>query len=132
MTEEEKEKITYDNIFGAMWFMYEILIGSSSTIPFTMGNASQNYILKGLYIVSTFVLLIHLLNMLIAIMGGTYSDRSEIANQIKVRDHLAFVIDNWNLIDKVFKDKQQIKYIVTAFNASADLEQDEEEPTVEN
>ena len=104
--------------------MYEILIGGGDISAFTLGSASQNVILKALYVLSTFVLLIHILNMLIAIMGGTYSERSVISHQIKVRDHIAFVRDNWFLIDAVFKDKEKYKYkyVLAAFDASANIE----------
>ena len=63
--------------------------------------------------------------MLIAIMGGTYGERALVAQQIQVRDHLAYVIDNWYLLDKVFEDKSVVKYIITAMDAS-NLEQVDE------
>ena len=53
--------------------------------------------------------------MLIAIMGNTFAERSAVQHQIKIRDHLKFVISNWYLSDLAFKNKDQLKYIVTAF-----------------
>ena len=61
-------------------------------------------------------MLIHLLNMLIAIMGNTFGNRNEVAEQIKIRDHLAFVIDNWYLKDYAIGDSKQLNYIVAAFH----------------
>lgn len=57
----------------------------------------------------------HLMNMLIAIMGNTFAVRSEIASEIRIRDHLTFVIDNWYLSDLAFTDKNRLKFIVIAF-----------------
>ena len=81
-----------------------------------------------------FVLLIHMLNMLIAIMGDTFSRRNEVAEQIKIKDHLAFVIDNWYLQDLAFSigqhfgiNKNQIKYIITAFHLDHDDSHENEE-----
>ena len=61
-------------------------------------------------------MLIHLLNMLIAIMGDTFGKRNEVAEQVKIKDHLAFVIDNWYLKDFSLGDPKQINYIITAFH----------------
>ena len=48
-------------------------------------------------------------------MGNTFDERSNIKFQIRTRDHLRFVIQNWHLSDMVFDNKKKIKYIVTAF-----------------
>jgi hypothetical protein len=37
--------------------------------------------------------------MLVGIMGDTFSQRNQVADQIKIKDHLAFVMDNWHLKD---------------------------------
>ena len=72
------------------------------------------------------MLLIHLLNMLIAMMGETFGNFNAIKSQIKVRDHLAFVMDNWYLNDlSIGKDMKQMKYIVTAFLVNGDDEDHE-------
>ena len=85
--------------------------------PFSLGKGSQQTWLYILFCAAAFVLFITFLNMLIAIMGNTFSMRNELANEIMVKDHLDFVMDNWHLIDLAFKDKQAIKYIITAFVA---------------
>ena len=72
------------------------------------------------FALAAFIILIHLLNMLIAIMGNTFAERSGVAHQIRVRDHLAFVIKNWHLNEVAF-GKGEIsnsKYIIAAFSAS--------------
>lgn len=69
------------------------------------------------------MLLIHLLNMLIAMMGETFGNFNAIKSQIKVRDHLSFVMDNWYLNDlSIGKDIKYMKYIVTAFLVTGDDE----------
>ena len=53
--------------------------------------------------------------MLIAIMGDTFAKNNEVQNQIKIKDHLGFVLDNWYL-NEIQKEKtMQIKYIMSAF-----------------
>ena len=56
--------------------------------------------------------------MLIAIMGNTFSERSEVAQQIMTRDHLKFVMDNYHLMNFAIKNVKRVKYIVTAFSAT--------------
>ena len=66
-----------------------------------------------------------MLNMLIAIMGNTFSQRNEVADQIKMKDHLGFVIDNWYLMSYALGDTKQIKYIITAFHANEEEDDNE-------
>ena len=82
-----------------------------------MNGEDQKYLpyLLLFYYLSTLVLSIGLLNMLIAIMSSVYNERQEVANQVRIRDHLIFVVDNWYLRDIAFKDYEQIKYIICAF-----------------
>jgi len=57
-----------------------------------------------------------MLNMLIAMMGNIYNNRVKVADQVRIRDHLRFVVDNWYLSNVAYKDeKPRIKYIVSAF-----------------
>ena len=42
--------------------------------------------------------------MLIAIMGDTFSKNNVISNQLKIRDHLQFVLDNWYL-NEIHKER---------------------------
>ena len=43
------------------------------------------------------IVVLHLLNMLIAIMGNTFAERTEVGDLIMTKDHLRFVMDNWEL-----------------------------------
>ena len=69
-------------------------------------------------------MIIHLLNMLIAIMGDTFNNREPVRDQIRLRDHLNFVIEHWYMNYLVFdkKDIMGTKYIITAFSSIDDDE----------
>jgi hypothetical protein len=43
--------------------------------------------------------------MLIAIMGSTFASRKLVAEEIKVKDHLRFLLDNWHLMDYALRNK---------------------------
>ena len=66
-------------------------------------------------------MLIGLLNILIAIMGSIYNERILVADQVRIRDHLLFVVENWYLLDIAFKDKEKIKYIICSFLQKQEL-----------
>ena len=82
-----------------------MILGDFSTSNFQFGASGQEVILYTLFIVSSFTMTIHLLNMLIAIMGNTFNKRVEVAEQVQVREHLKFILDNWNLKNNVFKNQ---------------------------
>lgn len=77
--------------------------------------------LNMLYAFTCFMIIIHFLNMLIAIMGNTFAERTEVGAQIMMKDHLRFVMDNWLLKDFAF-NLPKIKYIICAFNAEEEPE----------
>ena len=109
LTSSEKEGIPYRSIQTSLLFMWEVSLGGGDSAVFEYGDASQETYLRGLYISAQFTMLIHLLNMLIAIMGETFGSRNEVAEQIKIKDHLAFVMDNWYLKDYALGDPKFIK-----------------------
>ena len=55
--------------------------------------------------------------MLIAIMGESFAARSAFAQQIKLKDHLDFVLMYWYLMKVCFKEEElkDIRYIIAAF-----------------
>jgi hypothetical protein len=101
------------------------------------------YVIHALFVVTTFMTIIHLKNMLVAIMGQTFSDRNPVKDQIRIKNHLKFIINNWylhyiafsdgndNKLSNKFKSNYEnqliksIKYIVVAF-FSKEEEQDDE------
>jgi len=64
---------------GALEYVFIMLLGESDTGGFSVGNSSQYWILVILFVGTTFFIMIHMLNMLIAVMGDTFSQRGEIA-----------------------------------------------------
>jgi hypothetical protein len=103
------------------------------------------YVIHALFIATTFMTIIHLKNMLVAIMSQTFNDRNPVKDQIRIKNHLSFVISNWYLHYIAFSDKNErglgfahklssnyenqlikrIRYIVVAFFSKED-ENDEE------
>ena len=117
LSDAEKLGLNYKTFYNAIWFTYDIVLGNGSRANFDIGaNNSQSDTLHLLFLFSTFILLIHLLNMLIAIMGESFGDRRAVADQIKVKDHLRFVMGNWHLKNLSFRDMKKIRYIITAFH----------------
>ena len=85
---------------------------------FSAGEATMKNYLYIIFTAFQFIMQIHLLNMLIAYMGETFSKNNEVAEQIKTKDHLSFIIDNWYLKDISLGDVKQIKYIIAALPVS--------------
>ena len=66
---------------SAVWYVYDIILGSADRSAFHYGEKdSQSGALYTLYAISSFIMLIHLTNMLIAIMGETFGNRREVAD----------------------------------------------------
>jgi hypothetical protein len=81
-------------------------------------------ILWVLFALGSFILLIHLLNMLIAIMGETFGKFNEEHEIQKAKSHLSFVMDNWWIEPIPKKERDKIRYII-----SAELKDNEDEDT---
>jgi len=111
------EKMPYKTGTDAFLYVYGMVYGSTNTYPFNYGESSQSGYLRALFCLSVFIILIHFLNLLIAIMANTFEERTAVANKIMVKDHLKFVMDNWFLLNFAFRKKKRIRYIVTAFLA---------------
>lgn len=74
--------------------------------------------------------MIHLMNMLIAIMGNTFAIRNEVIAEVKCQDHLKFVIDNWFLLNWAYRDLNKLNYVVAAFSQVNKQGPDEQEQEV--
>ena len=87
LSDEEIEGINYKSFTSSMWYMHDLVLGTADHSNFEVGkNPSQKDILYVLYFFVTFLMLIHLTNMLIAIMGETFGKRREVSEQIKMKD----------------------------------------------
>ena len=84
----EEDEVEYGTLGGALFYMWLMCLGAAESDSFEVGDASQNKYLVPLYIFSGFCIVIHMLNMLIAIMGETFGRVREVADQLKVKDHL--------------------------------------------
>ena len=65
-------------------------------------------------------MLIHMLNLLIAIMGDTFAQRTPISKEIMIQNHLKFIIDNFHLMSLSFTDISKVKYVMCAFYSQVD------------
>lgn len=65
---------------------------------FSQGKASQEVVLWLFFILATLLLLVHFLNMLIAIMSETLAKNNERGTEVKFREHLRFIVENWYII----------------------------------
>lgn len=118
----EKDEIPYVTVLGTLWYVFDnFILGNGNTDPYSKGEMSQKWILFPISIFSSFLLMMHLLNMLIAIMGNTFAERSEVAEEIKSKDHLQFVLHNWHLLEKAITDIQDARYIIAAIYADLDI-----------
>lgn len=118
LDEEEIESILYRTNAGSFWYISLLVMGGADAEAFTLGLSSQSFLLDLLFFASNFLIGLHFLNMLIAIMGGTYGDRLEVGEQIMIQDHLSFVMDNWGLMQVAFRDIKRLEYIIAAVNLS--------------
>ena len=76
-------------------------------------------LLYGVFIIASFIMIIVLLNMLIAIMGNTFAERiMPLAAQIQTEDRLEFIIENWHYKENV--KSSFMPYGIVAF--ASDLE----------
>lgn len=114
-----------DTRWNSIFYGINLWIGGADTSGFGVGDASQYWYLIAIWMISIILILIHFMNMLIAIMGNTFAIREAVGKQIMLRDHLRFVMDNWILIH-VAVDYKNLKYIVGAFQADEEGGDNEE------
>lgn len=89
ITDEQKESIPYNSFLNSLLYVSSLSLGELDISSFDYGtNKNQQWLLIVFFYVAAFVMMIHMLNMLIAIMGSIYNDRIGVANQVKIRDHL--------------------------------------------
>lgn len=108
----------YFKIEGALQYVYLISLGETGEGDdnYIKGNnPSSQIILWVLFVLLTFTVCIHLLNMLIAIMGETFTENNEVAEQNRIREHLRFVMDQWYKNPPEIKNKDgSANYLVSA------------------
>ena len=109
----------------ACWYVYLLALGEFDLEAYEAGDSyAMTAILKTYFGLASFLLLIHLLNMLIAIMGETFAQNNEIKHQQQVKSHLQFVIENrW--IDPI-PHKDKIRFLVAAMLSEEENEEQEQ------
>ena len=118
-------------MFNALYHIYLLALGEFNTDDYEYGTDGDSLVMKwqwafiNFYFISaTFIFLIHLMNMLIAIMGETFGKNNEIQDQQMIKSHLGFILDNlW--IDAAIKNKEQVKYVIACFSMDEDLDEDD-------
>ena len=101
-----KVGIPYDTFRHSIWFVYtNYMMGGKFHKSFDLGNSTQSFFLYLLFIIASCYIDVILLKMLVAIMQSTFASRKLVAEEIKVKDHLRFLLDNWHLMDYALKDK---------------------------
>ena len=100
-----------------------MVLGESDFSGFSVGRGSQNWLLTIMFIITTFIIMIHLLNMLIAVMGNTFNERATIATELKFQNHLHLIRNYWYLIDLEFPHLRSSKYLIAACKESISCEE---------
>lgn len=110
----------FTSTIGAFTHVYRIGLGDFDFDGYTdfLDDKSANkthlsFFFYLFWYISGFLLQIHFLNMLIAIMGETFSKNNETKHISFIKSHLQFVLDNW--YQDPIKDKHRINYLITAF-----------------
>jgi len=76
--EEEKDLIQYNSFKKSLWYTFTLMFGGADNSAYALGDGKQSLVLEAIFFIANFLIVLHFLNMLIAIMGGTYGERIEI------------------------------------------------------
>jgi len=114
--------LPYATVHGAMWYIYLMCLGwFSFGNDFSKENSPLEYGYKSkiplyiIFFITAFTMIIHMLNMLVAIMSDTFNVRQPVVDQIRIKSHLFFVIQHWYLnYLAIDNDSNSIKYIIVA------------------
>ena len=71
-------EIPYNSMLGSIWYVYFTMVMGNQNID-SFNDKGDKYHLYLLYVVASFIMIIVLLNLLIAIMGNTFGNRNEVA-----------------------------------------------------
>lgn len=121
---DDKEEAPYDNWEGALFFVYQILMGDATPEYFLAYSARVDtsevgpdatsdeeliahvensgytiFVMYLLYLAASFFLMIIMLNIIIAIMGDTQAKRSELGRAVIYRNQLQTVLSRFYQFD---------------------------------
>ena len=77
-------------------------------------NPSHIHILWILFVFCSFIILVHMMNMLIALMGMVQGEYLDEEDQVILKNKLNFVITNWYYVDPIGDRKYDINYLIAA------------------
>lgn len=60
------------------------------------GEGYENYPLRILFSFASFIMIIELLNLLVALMGEPFAENEDIEEARITKEHLRFVMEHWN------------------------------------
>lgn len=123
-------EIEYSNGLGAVWYVYKMVVGLPDDGMFNQieDHHFRNY-MRAAYMIASFLLILIMLNVLIALMGTTQSKRNEAVTEIKQQIRLNFVLDNWHflkLTNECCSSQVNNRYIITALAAEREQPENEE------
>ena len=128
LSNDDPERVPdYSTLVGAFHHVFLSSLGDFDT-QFYFDN-EMSPILALLFVSLSFFMCIHLLNMLIAIMGESFSKNNKRAMADIKKSQLAFVVDNWWINPISRSDK--IIYLVAAFAIQDDRDFEDEDKQTE-
>ena len=96
-------------IFNSFLFMYRLTLGDFSTKQFMGERLSSNYIWL-VFVAATFLLQITFLNMLIAIMGNTFSQVMDTKTEASMMERIGQLAD-FRLVMRALKLDSEFQYL---------------------
>ena len=77
LTRDEADNIPYATFGGSLTYIGNMIVGQTDQDSFELGEARMEILLNLVFWAACFIIMIHLLNMLIAIMGNTFTVGNE-------------------------------------------------------
>jgi hypothetical protein len=122
LDEESMNYPDYDSSFKAFIHVYKIALGDFQNDMYYETGDKNWFTLTLLWAGCSALLAVHLMNMLIAIMGDTFTINNDTKHITVLKQHLNFVLSNW--YKKPIKNQERIRYLITA--TAKGLEDDDE------
>ena len=120
---EPQLNVLYSTVQGALEHGYLSALGELD--PSEYHGNPMTPVLMILFVLLSFFMCIHLLNMLITIMGQSFDENAEIAESNRKISQLEFVVNNWWI--HPIKNKNQIIYFVAAFAVQDEVDNEFED-----
>ena len=103
-------------------FVYEASLGGYNTEPYK-DNRMSGFLIP-FHILTSFIMTVYLLNMLVGLMGESFSNNKENKEANKKISQLAFIVDNWWTYP--IQNKEQFVYLIAAFKVEDSHDEEDE------